>query len=320
MAVAQLQGPYWVDERIVLRLIERWGPAGILLELPVSQPHYPTWYLLPELAGPAAAEAVSAACMPLTVWWTIGAAEELYDERSALLAGSLVALSPFLAEQAGWLRMYAPLSALAALTLRLALAGDGRSALPSLAAAALHPFGSLLVAWNAAVSRDRASGAGLAAAGLAAAAYAVLKLTKTGDTPGRPPMVDKTGVGHGVVPPLYELLSAPAAALGGSPRFRAGVAGAVLVGAVAAHTDRRVAAWAWGPPLAIAAASALVHPVWELKYMGMVAPAVAVGVADPRSGRWRQAAVAVLVVWYALNYWLSTLGAPLAHRAYFWFV
>jgi hypothetical protein len=320
LPVAIMQSPYWGDELIVLKLVGRWGVRGVLAELPVHQPHFPTWYLFVELGGPYAAEAASVACMPLTVWWTVGAAKELYDSESASLAGMVIAVSPFVASQAGWLRMYAPLTALSALALRLVLAGDHRSPLAALAAFSLHPFGLLLVLWEAAVGRTRSSVHAFLAAAGASAAYGLLKLTKTGDTPGRPPAVDRTGVGHGVVPEWYELAAAVGASLAGSPRFRAGVAAAAVCSAVALHTDRRVALWSGGYVLALLAASALVHPVWELKYLGVVAPAAAVGLADPRSGRWRWAGVAAFAALAALNLYLARLGAPVAHRMYLWFL
>lgn len=321
VAVAD-RNPLWVDEQITRELIQRWTVWELLTVLPAWQPHFPTWYLLPELAGWGAASLVSLVALPVTVYATIRAALAVYDRPdAAYIAGVLVATSPFLSVQAGWVRMYAPLTAV--LTVGFWLGLDARyrqAAVAMLAASLMHVFGAFGAVWLAlhAFRRGRrrlAVGVGIAGC-LPAFLLLALNTTSEGVT------AQSTGMGHGITPGLLEVVLTPVSSLLGSPHTSIQVVGVLVVTLLllVPYSDRRVVSWILLPVVGIPLASMLVHPVFRLKYYGFVAPGVALLVAHPRRSRWHQAAVSAVIVGLLLLMWLQRQIPVLVTRRFiFWF-
>lgn len=311
----------WVDERVVLRLLEEWTAVELLTVLPFRQPHLPTWYLIPELAGPGAALLVSALSLPVTVYATFRLAGQFTGYRGQLAAATLVVLSPYLASQASWLRMYAPLTA--AMTVGLWLAYERRyraSAAAMALGASLHAFGAFGPAWlgyrlvvTGAATRRRLglAGLGLLPPALLVAAHA----TPTGFT------VQSTGVGHAHVPSLLQVVMTPLGVLKGSMwtvwlEFLPALA--LLLVLVWWWPDRDLAVWVVAPLAAVSLASVVLHPVFTLKYFGFIAPAVAVGLVARAKPAWARSALLVLLTALYATGWLQWLaGVAIARRFMF---
>lgn len=317
---------WWADEAIAHRLVDRWNVWEILTVLPRHQPHYPTWYLLPELAGWKLTHLVSIACAPLTVLGTLRIAQALeYPRQNQYLAASLVATSPFLAVQFGWMRMYALLILASTYSVAFALErAHARAGAASVAAALLHPFGVLpavYVAANALVER------------------AYTTTTLTGVFAGTPLLAflwvnvvepdgggvtgSATGMTHGVVPDAFLVGLTPGAALTGSPHTLLQVFGCVvLFGALVlpGRSTHRLHAWIALPVVAIAGASWVVLPVFTLKYFGFIGPSVAVVLAGLYEDRvpWRRIAIAVTLALFAIG-WMQRFAPMLITRRFlFW--
>lgn len=144
------------DEQITIDLIRQYGPTDLATKIPRVQPHFPLYFLLLDawsLALPLeTARAVSmlaGSLVPvvLFVWLT----DILGDQRAKLAAG-LVVVSPVLASQSHWLRMYALLTLAVVASWWAAwryLYGDGRAftyGVLALLTLALHPFAVAAVA------------------------------------------------------------------------------------------------------------------------------------------------------------------------------
>lgn len=318
---AQLNG-FWIDEQITIRLIQRWDAWEILTVMPTIQPHLPLWYLLPEVAGPPMAILVSILSLPATVYATFRLATSLGGPPAGMRAGLLVAVSPFLAAQASWLRMYAPLTAI--LTWGLWTAYQRRYRLASacmLLAALIHVWGAFGVAWLAyrfatdgEVTRARL--AILVAGLLPAAALLATHVGGDGFTQR------STGVGHAIQPDALRVVLTPISALVGSPHMLLQV---LLVLAASGLVLRRwpdpdLAVWVGLPVVGIVAASYLLHPVFRLKYFGFLAPAIAVAATASQRPTWERLAIGALFgALFALSWLQRTVPVITTRRFVFWF-
>lgn len=102
------------DEAITLWFVTRWSASQVLVEMPQTQPHYPTYYLLLKgwmaLSGstaPAVARLPSVLAGTLTVVVTYALGKEVAAERAGLVAALFVAVSPFFIQLSQLIRMYA---------------------------------------------------------------------------------------------------------------------------------------------------------------------------------------------------------------------
>jgi len=282
------QQPLWVDEKITASLVAKWSYWELLTVLPQRQPHLPTYYLLVKLVGYQGAQLLSYLCFPLTALATVELASAAgHTRHRAQLAGYLVAVSPFLAIQASWLRMYAPLTLLLTLGLWWTISGQYRRALvPFVMGVLLHPFAILPFGWygwqvyqsqetTQIVTTRRLMVASVPFWILLGVKYAKGGLGFSGYA---------TGVTHGALPTWQHITLLPIASLVGGVwtrgMFLLGLL--VLVLALYPRPDPRLISWILLPIVGVVAASYLLHPVFRVKYYGFIAPAVAVLLARER--------------------------------------
>lgn len=294
---------YWRDEEIVVELTQAHDVWGFLVGWPQWPPHFPTWFVLPELAGYDVAVAVSVLSLPATVYPTYLVGRRYGDAWTGLGAASLVAISPYLATQASWLRMYGPLTALLTWGLWLGLAARWRRAGGCMAAAALvHPFGALGAAWLTLwllVRGGHTRALRIVGLGMLPAAGVLVGVLARGMafTNGT------TGIFHGIAPGVVRLALLPLSTLAGTPHTLLQIT-LMLVAtgllAVSIRPARGVGLWVLLPTVAIVGASYALHPIFRPKYFGLLAPAVAVLVATSRHRRLLGLLLAVLVAgsWY----------------------
>lgn len=308
----------WGDEHITIRLVEQFTPWEILTVLPTRQPHLPIWYLLPEFAGWEVTAAISAVALPVTVYATVRAGRVLYGHRPALMAGALVALSPFLVEQAGWMRMYAPLTALMALGLWFTLESRWRAAAGSLlAAAAIHVFGWFGPAWLSIVTaRDRPR---FAVGLLFAGSIPGLFLASVKHLPSAGLSTQTTNMGHGRLLTYIDMGLIPTLSLSGAfipVWFIPGII--VLSGLIFYRSNPTLQQFVALPILGISAATWFLHPVYVIKYFGFVAPAVALMAVDPEKNiRKRLIILVALSSLYALSWSMILNQSFIARRIVF---
>lgn len=312
----------WVDEEIAHELIQRWDVWELLTVLPVWQPHFPTYYLLPELLGWDATAFVSIVSFPITVYATIRAALTLYDTPdAAYVAGALVAMSPFLATQAGWVRMYAPLTAILTLGFCLGLESNYRqAAVCMLFASILHIFGVFGAVWLAIHAfHNRQHGFGVAVGGFGALPASLLLAINTGQ---QGVTTQSTGMGHGIEPELLRIAVTPVASLLGGPHTFLQVLGVLVVTLLllVPRVERQVATWILLPVIGVSVASHLVHPVFRLKYFGFVAPVIALLMANPERNRWHRRLIVVLAgILLSLSWIQRLIPVLVTRRIVFWF-
>lgn len=303
-------GEPYVDSRITMEMVRRYDVLGILFELPIRQPHYPTWYLLPEIFGRDVTLSVNAALFTVSALFVVLTARLLYGSYfSQYFAAILVSFSPFMATQAGWLRMYAPLSALVAAAIYFKMAGDRAPAAGvSILAAAVHPFGAFISIWTAlwlwteGESRLAAALASLPALwGAAFMSVNYLAIYRAGAEASLENGLSYTG---GTAPGAFEIVVAPVSSLAGSPITASHVALALIVTVlvVASRPRADLLLLVAGSVLSIAIASHVFYPVFKLKYTAVVSPAVAVILAD--DGR-PVRSQAVIVIGVAILYFVG---------------
>lgn len=143
------------DENITYEMVRRFGPLEMLTEIPRVQPHFPLYYIFLDVWGMVfpleSARYVSTlagATTPVVVFvW----ARNHLPEWRAFLAGLLVTISPLLAIQSRWVRMYALLTLAVVLSWWCAwryLHENSRGVtygLSALVVVGLHPFGIAVV-------------------------------------------------------------------------------------------------------------------------------------------------------------------------------
>lgn len=304
--------PY-IDQQITADLVARLTPWEILTRLPLLQAHYPTWYFIPEFFGMAGATALSVVSFPVTVVALGLTAHAVYDDfRSAYAAAFLAVFSPMLATQAGWGRMYAPLTALLSVTLYLTITKRWRWAVASsLVAAAIHPFGIFGAIWvSIQAYRDDAGWARFVA--LPPAIVLVVFLSIKLGRNNVDSVAHAVSYAAGTVPTTTGTLIAPVASIAGSPSSLAHIMMMMLLLLLAwdFEADRRLLTFVALPILGIATASYLVLPVFRLKYMTIAAPGVIVLLASNNRPVVRQVALySGIAMLYLLGWYLR------AHRA-----
>jgi hypothetical protein len=227
-----------------------------------------------------------------------------------VLVASLVVFSPFMAAQAGWLRMYAPLSALVAAAVYFKIAERSTpAAVAALLAAAVHPFGAFIAIWVALwLLLDGRAGAAASVAFVPSAmaltylAFNYFEVYAVGADLSLTNGLSYTG---GTAPGLLDVLVVPVASLAGSPMTAPHVLLALIIGAVAFSSGPRegLRLLVAGSVLSIAAASHLILPVFKLKYMAVVSPVMALLLADDdRDTRQRAAVVAGMAILYSVGW------------------
>lgn len=311
---------FWVDERVSLRLLSNNAPIDLLLGA-AWPPHFPTWFVLADLLGVEATLLLSKATMVALVYPTYRLGRHFADRSAGYRAAFLVALSPYLAAQAGWLRMYGLLTAV--LTWGLWFAVDGRDRLAGgcfTVAAVLHPFGVFGAAWW--VTQRLVTDWRLLNTRSVIAAFAPIGVTLGWVVSQQGLNIGPTGVFHALQPGLLRVVLTPVTALVGSPHMLVQVV-LVLVataGIVATRADWRLVLWIVLPVAGLTVGSHLVTPLYRPKYFGFVAPAVAVVISTGGSGRVRQLTANCTLTLMGLA-WLQRLLIPaiVARRYLFWF-
>lgn len=313
---------FWVDERVAYDLVTGYTALELLVDAPAWPPHYPTWFVLADVVGLEAAIWLSRLSLPALVYPTYRLGERYAGEDAGHQAAFLVAMSPYLAAQAGWLRMYGLLTALLTWGLWLALEGARRRALALFAMAAIvHPFGAFGALWFAlSHARRRVDRRTLA---LVATGLLPLVATLAYIVSQQGLAIGPTGVVHGIAPGALRIVLTPATALAGSPHNLVQVS-LLLVGTALLATgdhDRELVAWVLLPLVALTVVSYVVAPIYRVKYYGFTAPAVAVLLAGLDRNRWIRAAAGACFGAALLLSWMQRLEIPaiVARRFIFWF-
>lgn len=298
------ENPVWGDEEITIRFVRALSWWGLLVELPTRQPHLPPYYLLLniwERTGlpiiTARVLSVVAGSSVVVVVWLLG--REWWSESVGRDAAVLVALSPVAVLQSGWLRMYAIFTLLACLSWlflsrRRERAAGGRWWLPSAVVVIwIHPLGMFLTAAQVAYlwTVEHRPWRVTIVAAAAAAPVALLLVAKILGTYGYLP-VEAAGTAslvHLKAPPgVPEVIGLPGALLLGRLYTEWQLPALVLTTWVVALGLRRVSSdhgverlgwWLAGPVVGSLVASYALRPVWQLKYLAVVGPAVALLVA-----------------------------------------
>lgn len=320
------------DEAITLAFVQQFSVLELVTQLPVLQPHFPTYYLVLDawlsLVGVTATNArvLSAIAGILTIPVIYWLGTELHSRRAGLLAATLCAISPYHIALSQVIRMYALLGLLAAVAW-LALLRDRPTiyAGSAIGVVYLHYFGILVIAgqwlYLAWTRRHRLSRSWQQAIGSVALAalpgIAWIGHRTTTETAGSNVRV------VGLKPPtLAEFARTPFQFVLGDLTLGTGhfLALCVLVGAgyftvhVARHRD--VAGWRPSqlglflggglmlPVIVLFAVSHLLKPVFRARYLVMAALALYIlaGVGLARLPRRRQLVVASVLL-------LSTIAA-----------
>lgn len=315
------QAAPWVDEAVVMRLLDRWTLWEILTVLPTRQPHLPTWYAIAEVAGLHTVLAMSILSLPVTAYATYRLGCVVDGPVTGFGAAALIAASPFLAVQASWLRMYAPLTALLSVGLWLGMADRPLGSwLAMLAGATIHPFGAFGVMWLGLrwARQHQVTPRRLAMLALGLVPTIALLAVHTGGTEFT---TRSTGVGHGIAPSALQVAVAPLASLVGAQHTQVQVAVTLFVlgSAVLLWPDLDLGLWILVPIAGIAVASYTLHPIWRVKYVGIVAPALAVGLVSNRPSWLRLQILAPLLGLVALGWYHEIVGVLTARRLTFWF-
>lgn len=109
-------GGLWVDEEITVRIVTEYTYLELLTRLPVSQPHYPPFYLLVRLLTDVSGEALAAArgvsvvAGTLTIIAVYLLTNAYASRHAAVLAAGFTAVSPTLIQISAWARMYSVLA------------------------------------------------------------------------------------------------------------------------------------------------------------------------------------------------------------------
>lgn len=343
---AAVYQPVWHDEVITMRYLTEYGYWGLLIDLPLHQPHFPLYYLMIELwtqvtgLHPLTARQFSVVAGFFVVFVTVQIGREWADIETGALAGSLLVISPTLVIQSGWLRMYALLTLATALcwwAYARARMQDTwwRWVVVAGLTVHLHPYGLLLVATIVAVALyDSTPPAGpLLVLGVISAPLIGLLGLKLAGTYGLVDSVAMAGTAsliHLSSPPtLWHVAGLPGALLFGRlttpTHLLFAVSVLVGIGAVMwrdrAHTGVRWATyWLVLPVLGVLGLSYTLQPIWQLKYLVIVAPPVALLLAIglrqlPQPVRYGAVTLIVLTQAFILLRW-GAMGDWLAIRVY----
>lgn len=316
---------FWVDEKITIGLVRKYDAVGIITELPLYQPHLPTWYLLPEFAGFELTIGISIVAFSLTALATLYLGRVVMTDELAFLSAVAVALSPFIALESSWLRMYGILWCLTTWTLYFGYSGQyWRSIATGWVAAVIHPFGLFAPVWVGVVlvGRRELTAAKLLSLVPSAVPTAVLLWVNFSD---KGLTKRSTGMGHGIEPDAFRLFLTPISSLVGGPHW---LPHAVFIVALSAvflwRLDVRrhweLVAWIALPLVGITVASYTLLPVYRLKYFGLLAPAVAVLLWAGADDRREQTLIGgLLFVSTWLGWYNVILPALVARRFNFWF-
>lgn len=299
----------WIDERITRRIITEYDFVGIFVNVTANQPHYPTYYLLGNLLGFAGLRWLSIAAFAATAILTTFVARELYGGGNRVwVAGAIVALSPYLARQASWHRMYAVVTFGFTLVLYLVLTKRRlEAAIVAVLMTVLHPLGVLstvFVVIEALVSSNYAIAWGGAIASAGPVGWFYMSHTVGGKI-----TQTATNLSHTTAPRLVEAAVLPAIALVGTALdpLRFALALTLLSLVLYPKPDWHLVVYIFVPVAFIFAFSILVYPIYRPKYIGFLGPAVAVLIVSPgRSQLHRWFVRYFLIANYALM-WLPAM-------------
>lgn len=295
------------DESITVQMVRQYGTLELLWEIPVHQPHFPLYYVVLDVVGQVTGSIahtrvlsfLAGAALPavVLVWF-----RTVTSDRRALLATLVLAASPLLIVQSRWLRMYA------LLTLTVCLGWwaahrwlDGGSpwafAAGAVVTIGLHPFGMFAVGaqlawlaweqwldeWRPGFRRILAGVAVLATAAAAFLAARILDVQGTGT-------IDRQNmhVSYAAQPVLRALVLPLTTLTGTLHTWHAIAVIALVAGWLCYRTvetrlwtsrpGRMALVWVWGS-LGLLLLAQAVRPVLMLKYVGWLAPGVALWLA-----------------------------------------
>lgn len=286
LRVPFLYNPLWGDEIVTLRFISNYDTVGLIIQLPLHQPHFPIYYIVIDPLGSAqAGRVVSLVASIALVYCTYELGQRMYGETTGVYASLLVALSPVMVLHGTWLRMYSLLALLfVASILAFIERRDRLWAVSCVLIVWIHPFGMFILVGYLAyalVNRDRD-----------ALIYSVIPLLAS--IPGAALLVLKVihpvpaaYGGYGTAGLIHELdptvLSASAlygSLLTGRVYTEWQLGTALFVSACVlwyAYKRRDVTAYLLIVPVAVTVAlSITVRPVFQMKYLAFLAPLVAV--------------------------------------------
>ena len=150
----------WTDELITLEFIRRYSTVELFVEIPLSQPHLPLYYVLLDLwvgafgTSATALRALSALFSILAIPLLYLVGRDLFDETAGLVAALVFALTRFHVYHAQEVRMYSLVALLTAASLWLfvRLFEDGATrrttvayVLTTVGLLLTHPFAALVV-------------------------------------------------------------------------------------------------------------------------------------------------------------------------------
>lgn len=305
--------PLWGDEHNQLKWVDRLA-GWDLLTVSAHQQHPPTWYAFHQLVGANGVLVVSLLAFAVTTYATMRLGAHLYGPREGTLAGLLVAFSPVLAEQAGWIRPYAAITALLAVGLWLTITGDHRrAALAMVAGASLHAlawFGPAFLAVRWWRTSRRGALAVLAGGSIPLAWVLAWRVAAPVASGGDPAVANHLGE-----PTLLNAGAAMVGPLSGAT-FPAPVAVLLplLIIGLYADADTRLAQWVAIPPIALVAISWLVSPILGIKYLAYLAPAIALAAVRPGRAWWHRGFIWAALYGLYLYAWLMRLTGGYVSR------
>lgn len=289
----------WWDEENVVDIVAEYSFLELVWAVPANQPHFPSYYLLIDAWTQLGFSVLSGRIFSLVggtiaVLATLRLGQRWFSDRVGVVAGLLIGLSPVMVIQSGWLRMYGLLAGSAAiswLALDIAQSSSSRKywALWSAAISAavfLHPFGFFLVAAQAFVlfgAEESPDVQSLVLPTIAMVVGAVTILQKLTTRGGQP-----TELKHlSSAPTLADVVATPIALLIGRFGSWIQIAVAVVILTVAlgkigsGHQPRmELLSWFSVPLIGAVVVSHVLSPIFQLKYLVIVAPAVALLLAD----------------------------------------
>jgi len=351
LALLEADSALWTDEQVTARFVREMSLLELAVELPQAQPHLPLYYMLVDLwtqfGTMQSARLLSVAAAVLAVVFTHRLATRWFDTGTADLAALFVALSPTMLDVGHWLRMYALLGAFVTASwycFDRAHAGDGRwttwlaVTLPILY---LHPFGLLAVVPMLAYGevaqllefrRFTTRTFDLASLGATAAMVGPVAVV-LGKLVGDVGVGTHHQMGHIPRPPGIHILGlTPAGLLFGSLSTVPLLVGAAAVtgtlgGAFVAQryqwtrADLVCLLWILTPVIALSAVS-YAKPVYQLKYLTWLTPAVAIlsarTITRIQHDAWRSALATSVVLLQLYGIVLLSNGIARANFVFSW--
>ena len=330
--------PKYGDEVITARILSNHSLVELLTWVPRHQPHYPTYYLLikawldvtglPIYSG----RLLSAVAGITTIILVLQAATEWYDRETAWIAGGLLACSPLLVYESGWLRMYALLTLVSTASIITLVRASKQPSwrrwlswlIFTLLLVWMHPFGFFLFLGELAYVAYRPPRwiLGFTFVALASIPGLLVLALKVDGHAG----MGTANLVHLPTPPgLLTIIFLPFALLLGRLFMLSQVSGILALGLPFAiggtniwRSEERAfyLAWIAIPVCGVIMASYLIRPIFELKYLAWIAVPIAILVARGLRSRVRVyryvflgiivfSQLVVLLHWQWRNPWIA---------------